>query len=85
MTTTSTLRNAPNAAVGPGPDCHGWASGQAAAAPTDATRLVERIVAAVRTGDDPAIRDLLHQLADVADTETLLLLHRRLNEDLHHY
>ncbi|MFE7428067.1 hypothetical protein [Streptomyces sp. NPDC057545] len=40
-------------------------------------------MAAVRAGDDPAIRTLLHQLADVADTEALLLLHRRLNEDLH--
>lgn len=38
-------------------------------------------MAAVRAGDDPAIRPLLHQLADVADA--LLLLHRRLNEDLH--
>ncbi|WP_424863896.1 hypothetical protein [Streptomyces sp. MMS24-I29] len=40
-------------------------------------------MAAVRAGDDPAIRTLLHQLADGADTEALLLLHRRLNEDLH--
>ncbi|WP_329539392.1 hypothetical protein [Streptomyces sp. NBC_01358] len=37
---------------------------------------------AVRAGDDPAIRILLHQLAEVADTEALLLLHRRLNKDL---
>ncbi|WP_314250976.1 hypothetical protein [Streptomyces sp. DSM 40907] len=40
-------------------------------------------MAAVRAGDDPAIRPLLHQLADVADAEALLLLHRRLNENLH--
>ncbi|MFE1288632.1 hypothetical protein [Streptomyces sp. NPDC058751] len=46
--------------------------------------MIEHIVAAVRVGDDPAIRTLLHQLADVAETEALLLLHRRLREDLHH-
>lgn len=44
--------------------------------------LIEGIVQAVRAGDDPAIRILLHQLAEVADTEALLLLHRRLNKDL---
>ncbi|WP_329375686.1 hypothetical protein OG625_39060 [Streptomyces sp. NBC_01351] len=54
-----------------------------APAPCEASRLIERIVEAVRAGDDPAIRTLLHQLADVGDTEALLLLHRRLNEDLY--
>ncbi|MFE0006607.1 hypothetical protein [Streptomyces erythrochromogenes] len=34
-------------------------------------------------GGHPPQRALLHQLADVADAEALLLLHRRLNEDLH--
>ncbi|WP_405812699.1 hypothetical protein OG241_00335 [Streptomyces sp. NBC_01390] len=38
---------------------------------------------AVHAGDGVAIRTLLHQLADVADVEALLLLHRRLNDDLH--
>ncbi|MEU4729544.1 hypothetical protein [Streptomyces sp. NPDC023588] len=46
--------------------------------------LIEYIVQAVRAGDDAVIRTLLHQLADVADTDALLLLHRQLNEDLHH-
>ncbi|MFF3734639.1 hypothetical protein ACFYXM_31210 [Streptomyces sp. NPDC002476] len=80
MTTTSPLPAAPPAA---GPDGHGWAPPGPAGEPTKASRLIDRIVAAVRAGDDPAIRTLLHQLADVADTEALLLLHRRLNEDLH--
>ncbi|WP_327376520.1 hypothetical protein OG393_22720 [Streptomyces sp. NBC_01216] len=80
MTTTSPHGAAPHAA---GPDGHGWAPPGPAATPCEAARLIERIVAAVRAGDDPAIRPLLHQLADVADAEALLLLHRRLNEDLH--
>ncbi|MFD3876723.1 hypothetical protein [Streptomyces microflavus] len=37
---------------------------------------------ALRVGDGPAIRTLLHQLVDVADTDALLVLRRRLNEDL---
>ncbi|MFE6713969.1 hypothetical protein [Streptomyces sp. NPDC057695] len=41
------------------------------------------IVAAVRVGDDSAIWHLLHQLAGVAGTDSLLLLHHQLNEDLH--
>ncbi|MFH8701863.1 hypothetical protein [Streptomyces chartreusis] len=40
--------------------------------------LIDAIVLAVRTGDDPAIRALLTQLAPVADTTTLLLLRYRL-------
>ncbi|MFE7758357.1 hypothetical protein [Streptomyces sp. NPDC057429] len=80
MTTTGPHRAAPHAA---GPGGHRWAPPGPAAEPTEASLLVELIVAAVRAGDDPAIRTLLHQLADVADTEALLLLHRRLNEDLH--
>ncbi|MBT2527910.1 hypothetical protein J7E91_21415 [Streptomyces sp. ISL-99] len=31
----------------------------------------------------PAIRTLLHQLANVADVKALLLLYRRLDEDLY--
>ncbi|MGP3690924.1 hypothetical protein ACTVZO_40690 [Streptomyces sp. IBSNAI002] len=80
MTATSPLGAASPAA---GPDDRGWAPHGPAATPTGAAPLIERIVAAVRAGDDPAIGALLHQLADVADTETLLLLHRRLNEDLY--
>ncbi|MFD8887544.1 hypothetical protein ACFV0H_34410 [Streptomyces erythrochromogenes] len=80
MTTTGPHRAAPPAA---GPDGHGWAPPGPAAVPGETARLIERIVTAVRVGDDPAIRTLLHQLADVADAEALLLLHRRLNEDLH--
>jgi hypothetical protein len=45
--------------------------------------LIGCIVAAVRAGDDPTIGALLDQLANIADTNALLLLHRRLHEDLH--
>lgn len=40
--------------------------------------LIDAIVRAVRTGDDPGIRVLLTQLAPLADTTTLLLLRYRL-------
>ncbi|MEU5161163.1 hypothetical protein AB0G74_16360 [Streptomyces sp. NPDC020875] len=79
MTTTGPHRAASPAA---GPGGRGWAPSGPAAAPCEAARLIEHIVAAVRAGDDPAIRTLLYRLADVGDTEALLLLHRRLDEDL---
>ncbi|AJF70397.1 hypothetical protein [Streptomyces vietnamensis] len=81
MTATRTLRAAPHAAAGP--KGHGGASPGPATASCEPARLVEHIGAAVRAGDDSAIRRLLHQLAGVADTDLLLLLHHRLNEDLH--
>lgn len=40
--------------------------------------LIDAIVLAVRTGDDPGIRVLLTQLAPLADTTALLLLRYRL-------
>lgn len=40
--------------------------------------LIDDLVAAVRVGDDAAIRALLAQLAPLADTATLLLLRYRL-------
>ncbi|MGW2858778.1 hypothetical protein [Streptomyces sp. SDr-06] len=48
-----------------------------------AARLVELIVKAVRNGDEQTIRTLLHELTEVADIEALLLLRRRLNEDMY--
>ncbi|MCX5270029.1 hypothetical protein [Streptomyces sp. NBC_00199] len=61
----------------------GWDPLGPAVCTAEAAQLIERIVAAVRAGDGVAIRTLLQQLADVADTETLLLQHHRLIEDLH--
>ncbi|GAA1554049.1 hypothetical protein GCM10009731_05340 [Streptomyces globosus] len=43
---------------------------------------MEGIVAAFRAGDDARIRVLLERLALVGDTETLLWLRCRLNDDL---
>ncbi|MFE9400029.1 hypothetical protein [Streptomyces flavidovirens] len=48
----------------------------------DVPALISETVQAVRDGDDPRIRVLLERLAQRADTETLLLLRTRLNEDL---
>ncbi|MGW0565648.1 hypothetical protein ACWDZ4_34970 [Streptomyces sp. NPDC003016] len=48
----------------------------------DVPALISEIVQAVRDGDDPRIRALLERLAQRADTEALLLLRTRLNEDL---
>ncbi|WP_344494503.1 hypothetical protein [Streptomyces enissocaesilis] len=50
--------------------------------PTDVPALINEIVQAVRDGDDPRIRTLLERLAQRADTEALLLLRARLDEDL---
>ncbi|MFJ5829533.1 hypothetical protein [Streptomyces sp. NPDC093089] len=50
--------------------------------PKPAGQIVEDIVTAVWAGDDARIRLLLERLAPVADTETLLWLRRRLNDDL---
>ncbi|WP_141662975.1 hypothetical protein [Streptomyces sp. Wb2n-11] len=50
--------------------------------PTDVPTLIGEIVQAVRNCDDLRIRALLEQLAQQADTEALLLLRTRLNEDL---
>ncbi|MFD3679164.1 hypothetical protein [Streptomyces sp. NPDC058613] len=44
--------------------------------------LIDEIVAAVRAGDDPAIRGLLARLAWVADVAVLLRLRQRLYEDV---
>ncbi|CAM5326122.1 hypothetical protein [Streptomyces chartreusis] len=46
--------------------------------PAPVRELISRIVAAVRAGDDPAIRALLSRLAPVADTTALILLRYRL-------
>ncbi|MFD8634308.1 hypothetical protein [Streptomyces sp. NPDC059533] len=43
--------------------------------------LIDQIVAAVRAGDDPAIRGLLARLARIADVAALLQLRRRLYEE----
>ncbi|MDJ0385942.1 hypothetical protein [Streptomyces sp. G-G2] len=51
--------------------------------PAPVRETIADIVAAVRDGDDARIRLLLEHLSHVADTAALLLLHSRLNEDLH--
>ncbi|MBK3643700.1 hypothetical protein [Streptomyces sp. MBT33] len=53
------------------------------AVPASVHDMICGIVTAVRDGDDARIRTLLERLATVADTAALLLLHSRLNEDLH--
>ncbi|MGW6973778.1 hypothetical protein [Streptomyces sp. NPDC054952] len=50
--------------------------------PLAAEALVNQIVRAVRTGDDPALRDLLDQLTRIADLALLLQLRRRLYENV---
>lgn len=69
----------PSRAGAAGPDGLGWAP----PGPAAPAQLIERIVQAVRADDGAAIPGLLHQLADVADTEALLLLRRKLDDDLH--
>lgn len=44
--------------------------------------LIQKLVAAVREGEDETIRRLIERLADVADAPALLLLRELLNEDL---
>ncbi|MFJ2854315.1 hypothetical protein [Streptomyces rubiginosohelvolus] len=56
VTATCPYKPAPFAAE---PDGHGWAEPGPAAAPCEAARLIEHIVAAVRADDHPTIRTLL--------------------------
>lgn len=65
-----------------GRDDHGWASSRPPAVPQDSEFLIDQIVAAVRTGDDPAIRRLLAELAPRADVAALLRLRERLYADI---
>ncbi|MFI1067765.1 hypothetical protein [Streptomyces spororaveus] len=51
------------------------------AGPLAEETLVNQIVRAVRSGDDPALRDLLAQLTRIADLALLLHLRRRLYEN----
>ena len=65
-----------------GRDDHGWASSQPPAVPEASKLLIDRIVLAVRAGDDTEIRRLLARLALVADVSLLLRLRQRLYEDV---
>ncbi|WP_407835165.1 hypothetical protein ACE1OC_00125 [Streptomyces sp. DSM 116496] len=65
-----------------GPAGHGWATGGPAGIDRYVRQLIDRIVQAVRAGDDPRIRDLLAKFATVADTTALLHLRRRLYENV---
>ncbi|MFD5017148.1 hypothetical protein [Streptomyces chartreusis] len=49
--------------------------------PAPVRTLIDALVLAVRTADDPAIQNLLTQLAPLANTTTLLLLRYRLDLD----
>ncbi|WP_406484192.1 hypothetical protein [Streptomyces sp. NBC_01568] len=66
-----------------GRDDHGWAPSRPSAVPQGSELLIDRMVLAVRAGDDPAIRGLLARLAQVADVAVLLRLRQRLDEDVH--
>ncbi|MEN8656152.1 hypothetical protein ABCR94_37680 [Streptomyces sp. 21So2-11] len=50
--------------------------------PASVRRIIGGIAEAVRAGDDSRIRVLLERLAQVADTDALLLLRHQLNQDL---
>ncbi|MFE9846255.1 hypothetical protein [Streptomyces goshikiensis] len=78
--TTAALGTSSDAELGElaGPAGLGWAPAGPAAVDPRARETIERIVDAVRSGDDAAIRTLLADLAAVADTAALLYLRERL-------
>ncbi|MFI5987789.1 hypothetical protein ACIBEA_43915 [Streptomyces sp. NPDC051555] len=65
-----------------GPAGHGWATAGPADIDPYVRQLIDQIVQAVRAGDDPRIRDLLANLATVADTKALLHLRQQLYENV---
>ncbi|MFD9459015.1 hypothetical protein ACFWBC_38885 [Streptomyces sp. NPDC059985] len=65
-----------------GPAGLGWATVGPADLDPDVRRLIAGIVRAVHDGDDPRIRNLLAELAVVADTDALLHLRRRLYDNV---
>lgn len=63
-----------------GPAGLGWATAGPSAVGQSVRELVDQIVRAVCLGDDPRIRDLLVELAAVADAQALLHLRQQLYE-----